>query len=81
MDSKLTKNNNFDLKWPETHFLPWLMWFDPMDSALTKNDSFDLKWPETYFLPGRHGLTRIDPMGSLFYGKQWLTREKYIFEF
>jgi hypothetical protein len=23
------KNNRFDLKRPETHFLPWSTWFDP----------------------------------------------------
>jgi hypothetical protein len=25
----LVKNNGFDPKRPETHFLPWSPWFDP----------------------------------------------------
>jgi len=39
VDRVLTKNNNFDPKWPETHFLSgghgWTR-IDPMDSVLTE---------------------------------------------
>jgi hypothetical protein len=36
----------FDPKRPETHFLPWSIWFDPVDLVLIENDGFDLKRPE-----------------------------------
>ena len=29
VDSVLVKNDGFDPKRPETHFLPWSTWFDP----------------------------------------------------
>jgi len=48
-------------KRPETHFLPWLTWFDPYWLG---GLGFDRKWrfwPENglklIFYPGRHGLT------------------------
>jgi len=44
--SVLTKNDGFDPKWPETHFLSWSTWFDPYWPGL----GFGRKWwfwPET----------------------------------
>jgi hypothetical protein len=29
VDSVLVENDGFDLKRPETYFLPWSTWFDP----------------------------------------------------
>jgi hypothetical protein len=53
VDRVLTKNNNFDPKWPETHFLSgghgWTR-IDPMDSVLTENDGFDRNGLKTHFL-------------------------------
>jgi len=141
VDRVLTKNNSFDPKWLETHFLSWSTWLDPywpgglgfdpkrpensiftlVDMVwpeltrwtrfwlkimvLTRNgpkthfwswstwfDSywpgglgFDKKWrfwPETarklIFYPGRHGLTCIDLVESVFMERcGWL--EKNIF--
>jgi hypothetical protein len=46
VDWVLTKNNSFDPKWLETHFLSRSTWFDPVDSVLIENDGFDPKRPE-----------------------------------
>ena len=52
VDRVLTKNNNFDAKWPETHFLSgghgWTR-IDPVGSVLTKNDGFYPKRLENSF--------------------------------
>ena len=60
----------------KTYFLPWSTWFDPYWPGwlgFDINDCFDRKWqfwPETswklIFYPGRHGLTRIDQVKSVF---------------
>ena len=34
VDLVLVENDGFDPKRPETHFLPWSTWFDPVDSVL-----------------------------------------------
>ena len=114
VDRVLTKNNNFDAKWPETHFLSRLAWLDPYwpgGLGFDQNDDFYPKWlensfftlvdmvwpvltrwarfwpkwqflPETtwklIFYPGRHDLTCIDLVESVFMERcGWL--EKNIF--
>ena len=69
VNSVLVENDGFDPKQPETHFLPWLTWFDqywPGELGLGRKWRF---WPETawklIFYPGRHGLTSIDPVNSV----------------
>jgi hypothetical protein len=69
VDWVLTKNNSFDPKWHETHFLSQSTWLNPYWPSRL---SFDRKWrfwPETawklVFYPCRHGLTRIDPVESV----------------
>ena len=82
VDRVLTKNNSFDPKWPETYFLSRSTW---LDLNWPGGLGFDRKWrfwPETawklIFYPGRHGLTRIDPVDSVFIENDgWL--EKNIF--
>jgi len=63
---KMTVLTRNDLK---THFLPWSTWFDPYWPGGIDFDRKWLFWPETawkiIFFPGRHGLTRIDPVGSV----------------
>ena len=52
--SVLIENDGFDPKQLETHFLPWLTWFDPYEPGeldLIGNDGFDPKQLETHFLP------------------------------
>jgi hypothetical protein len=36
VNSVLVGNDGFDPKQPETHFLPWSTWFDPVDSVLVE---------------------------------------------
>jgi hypothetical protein len=54
VDRVLTKNNNFDPKWPETHFLSgghgWTR-IDPVGSVLTKMTVFTRNDLKTHFLP------------------------------
>jgi len=45
VNSVLVKNNGFDPKRPETHFLPWSTWFDPY-------------WPGGLGFDGKMRLTR-----------------------
>jgi len=45
VNSVLVKNNGFDPKRPETHFLPWSTWFDPY-------------WPGRLGFDGKMRLTR-----------------------
>ena len=101
VDWVLTKNNSFDPKWPEIHFLSRSAWLDqywPGRLGFDKKWRFwpkrfensfftlvDMDWPvlirwarfwlkmtvltettwKLIFYTGRHGLTRIDPMGSV----------------
>jgi P2-related tail formation protein len=44
----LAENDGFDPKRPETHFLPWLTWFD---LYWLGGLGFDPKRLETHFLP------------------------------
>ena len=43
VNSVLVRNDSFDPKQLETHFLPWSTWFDPVNSVLVGNDGFDPK--------------------------------------
>ena len=55
VDRVLTKNNNFDPKWPETHFLSRSTWLDPYwPGGLGFNQKLRF-WPEmawnSFFIP------------------------------
>jgi hypothetical protein len=84
VNSVLVKNDGFDPKRPETHFLPWSTWFDPYwlgELGFGQKWRF---WPETArnsFLPWSTWFDPYWPSGLGFDGKMRLTREKYIFEF
>jgi len=66
VDRVLTMTNNFDPKWPETHFSSRSTWLDPYWPGGLGVDWKWRFWPETarklIFYPGRHGLNRIDPV-------------------
>ena len=69
VDWVLTKNNSFDPKWHETHFLSRSTWLNPYWPGRLGFDRKWRFWPETawklVFYPCRHGLTRIDSMESV----------------
>jgi hypothetical protein len=69
VDWVLTKNNSFDPKWHETHFLSRSTWLNPYWPGRLGFDRKWRFWPETawklVFYPCRHGLTRIDPVESV----------------
>jgi hypothetical protein len=69
VDWVLTKNNSFDPKWHETHFLSRSTWLNPYWPGRLGFDRKWRFWPETawklVFYPCRHGLTRIDLMESV----------------
>jgi len=47
VNSVLVKNDGFDPKRPETHFLPWSTWFDPYWPGELGFDQKWRFWPET----------------------------------
>ena len=63
----------------KTHFLSWSPWFDPYWPGEIDFYEKWRFWPKTswklIFYPGQHGLTRIDPVKSVFLWKMMvLTR-------